>query len=135
MREEISISDNEGTTRSSGNVFADLGLPGPEERLTKAELARLIRHAIQRRGLTQSQAAEALGLDQPKVSAITRGVVSGFSTDRLIRFLSALGHDVEIMVREKPVQAGTGTVSVTSVPLEEQVEQSNTPNLAFTATT
>ena len=135
MRKEISISDNEGTMRSSGNVFADLGLPEPEERLTKAELARLIRHAIQRHGLTQSQAAEALGLDQPKVSAITRGVVSGFSTDRLIRLLNALGHDIEITVRERLVQAGTGTVSVTSVPLEEQVEQSDAPNLAFTATT
>ena len=86
----------------SGNVFADLGLPNPEERLVKAELASLISSAIEQKNLTQIEAAELLGIDQPKVSALTRGRLSGFSTARLLRFLNALGNDVEIVVKPKP---------------------------------
>lgn len=54
-------------TRGSGNVFADLGLPNPEERLAKAELALAISRAIKERGLTQREAATLMGIDQPKV--------------------------------------------------------------------
>ena len=70
----------------SGNVFADLGLPDAEERLAKAELARQILNIITKRRLTQAQAAELLGIDQPKVSALTRGKLSGFSMERLFHF-------------------------------------------------
>jgi predicted XRE-type DNA-binding protein len=76
---------------SSGNVFADLGLPNPEERLYKAELAHQICQAIAARGLTQTKAAEILGLDQPKVSSLKQGKLKGFSADRLLRFLNKLG--------------------------------------------
>jgi predicted XRE-type DNA-binding protein len=78
---------------SSGNVFADLGLPNPEEALAKAELAQKIIVLIRKRGLTQIQAAKVLGVDQPKVSALTRGQLSGFSLERLMRFLLRLGQD------------------------------------------
>lgn len=84
---------------SSGNVFADLGLPDPDESLAKAELARRICAILTERGLTQETAAAVLGVDQPKVSALLRGKLSGFSTDRLFRFLNALGQDVEIVIR------------------------------------
>ncbi len=87
---------------SSGNVFADLNLPNPEERLIKAELARRISEIINQKGLTQMEAAELLEIDQPKVSALTRGKLNGFSPTRLFRFLNALGSDVEIVVRPKP---------------------------------
>ena len=86
-------------TKSSGNVFADLGLPNPELALVKAELVRRIRDAIAERKLTQAKAAKLLGLDQPKVSALVRGQVEGYSLDRLFRFLNALGQQVEITVR------------------------------------
>jgi len=86
----------------SGNVFADLGLPNPEERLVKAQLASLISSLIEQKNLTQMQAAELLGIDQPKVSALTRGRLEGFSLQRLLRFLNALGNDVEIIVKPKP---------------------------------
>jgi predicted XRE-type DNA-binding protein len=66
---------------SSGNVFADLGLSNPEERLLKAELVRKISEIITNLNLTQVQAAEILGIDQPKVSLLIRGRLSGFSTD------------------------------------------------------
>jgi len=84
--------------RSSGNVFADLGLPNPELALAKAKLVRRIRDIIFERGLTQTVAAKLLGLDQPKVSALVRGRVDGYSLDRLFRFLNILGQHVEITV-------------------------------------
>ncbi|MEH2045709.1 helix-turn-helix domain-containing protein [Nostoc sp.] len=87
---------------SSGNVFADLGLPNSEERLVKAELARKISEAITFRKLTQVQAAELLGIDQPKISALVRGRLSGFSIDRLFQFLNDLDNDVEIVIKRKP---------------------------------
>ena len=89
-------------TVSSGNVFADLGLPDAEELLVKAELVLQISRIIEERGLTQVRAAEELGIDQPKVSALLRGHLRGFSVERLTRFLNALGQDVEIVVRPKP---------------------------------
>jgi predicted XRE-type DNA-binding protein len=86
----------------SGNVFSDLGLPNPEERLLKAKLALKISELITNRNLTQVQAAEILGIDQPKVSSLIRGRLNGFSTDRLIAYLNKLGSDVEITVKPKP---------------------------------
>jgi predicted XRE-type DNA-binding protein len=85
--------------KSSGNVFADLGLKNPEELLAKAELVQRICDIIEARKLTQVRAAKLLGIDQPKVSALMRGKLDGFSTDRLFRFLNALGSDVEIVIR------------------------------------
>ena len=89
-------------THSTGNVFADLGLPRAEEALAKAELAQKIAVIIRERQLTQAQAAEILGVDQPKISALNRGRLSGFSIERLLRFLMLLGHDVEITVKSRP---------------------------------
>ena len=88
-------------TKSSGNVFADLGLPRPEEALAKAELGQKISAIIRERRLTQAQAAQVLGVDQPKISALTRGRLSGFSIERLLRFLTLLGHNVEITVKSR----------------------------------
>jgi len=75
----------------SGNVFGDLGLPNPDLALAKAELVQRIRDIIVGRKLTQARAAEILDLDQPKVSALVRGRVEGYSIDRLFRFLNVLG--------------------------------------------
>ena len=85
----------------SGNVFADLGYPRPEEALAKAELAHKISKVIERRRLTQAEAAEILDVDQPKISALRRGKLSGFSLDRLVRFLVLLGSDVRIVVKDQ----------------------------------
>jgi predicted XRE-type DNA-binding protein len=89
-------------TRGSGNVFADLGLPDPEARLAKAELAARINTVLEQRELTQALAAEVLGIDQPSVSKLARGKLRGFSVERLIGFLRALSHDVEIRVSAAP---------------------------------
>ena len=87
--------------RSSGNVFEDLGVPESAEMLAKAELAARIAEIIAERRLTQAGAAKALGIDQPSVSDLVRGRLRGFSSDRLFRFLNALGRDVEIVIRPK----------------------------------
>jgi predicted XRE-type DNA-binding protein len=101
-----------GFTVSSGNVFADLGLPNPEEALAKAELAHKITVLIQDRGLTQVQTAKLLGIDQPKVSALIRGRLSGFSLERLIRFLLMLGQDIKITVQACPRSRSQARVHV-----------------------
>ena len=95
-----------------GNVFADLGHPRPAEALAKAELARKIGEIIERRGLTQAAAAAILEVDQPKVSALIRGRLAGFSLDRLVRFLVLLGSDVEIVVKQRRRTAGQARILV-----------------------
>lgn len=97
---------------SSGNVFADLELSNPEERLAKAELARKISQIVTERHLTQAEAASLLGIDQPKISALMRGRLGGFSFERLMRFLNLLGRDVEITVKAKPGKRRQGEVIV-----------------------
>jgi predicted XRE-type DNA-binding protein len=97
---------------SSGNVFEDLGLPDADELLLKAGLARQITLALEARGLTQAEAARVLGTQQPKVSRLVRGVLAGFSLERLIRYLNALGRDVEIVVHERPRSQGSATVTI-----------------------
>jgi predicted XRE-type DNA-binding protein len=97
--------------QSSGNVFADLALKNPEEMLAKAELVQRICDIIAERKLTQTKAASVLGIDQPKISALMRGKLDGFSIDRLFRFLNALGRDVEIAIRPAR-QAGDAEIRV-----------------------
>ena len=96
----------------SGHVFKDLGHPRPAEALAKAELARKIGTLIAKRGLTQAAAGELLKVDQPKVSALVRGRLAGFSLDRLVRFLVLLGSDVEIVVKPRTRASGRARVLV-----------------------
>ena len=84
---------------SSGNVFADLGLRNPQERLAKAQMAHRICQVIAARRLTQAEAGALVGLDQPKISALMRGALKGFSVERLCRCLNDLGQEVEITIR------------------------------------
>ena len=95
------IEVHEGTD----NIFADIGLPNPEEDLAKAELTWRITLAIRERRLTQTRAARLLKIDQPKISRLLRGQLSGFSTERLMHFLTLLGSDVEIVVCRRPANA------------------------------
>ena len=101
MKEKIEFE------RSCGNVFADLGLPDADEYLAKSDLAIQIFKLIRRRRLTQAAAGKLLGISQPKVSALLNGRLDGFSTDRLFRFLNALGCDVRITIsRPRPKARG-----------------------------
>lgn len=98
------------TEPSSGNVFADLGLASADEHLIKAGLVVKIARTLQQRHLTQAAAAQLMGIDQPKVSAMLAGQFRGYSVARLMRFLVALGHDVEIVV--KPRKRGVAELRV-----------------------
>jgi predicted XRE-type DNA-binding protein len=97
--------------RSSGNVFADLNIPDAEQYLAKSQLAVRIFKIIKARRLTQTAAAKVLGIPQPKVSALLNGRLDGFSTERLFRFLNALGCDVTISV-SRPKPRANGHVQV-----------------------
>lgn len=97
---------------SSGNVFADLGFKNPEEMMAKANLAILISETIKKRKLTQQRAAEVMGIDQPKVSAILRGRLSGFTIERLIRLLMTLGKDIIIDTKPQTKRKTPPTIQV-----------------------
>jgi predicted XRE-type DNA-binding protein len=96
--------------RSSGNIFADLGLPHPEQELLKSRLTLQIYRLIKARGLKQAEAGKILGIKQPHVSALMRNRAGTFSVERLMEFLTALGQDVEIIVR--PTRKQHGEMSV-----------------------
>lgn len=96
---------------SSGNVFADVGVAEPDQYLVKAKLAAKILQVVQERGLTQQAAARLLRINQPKVSALLNGRLDGFSSDRLFRFLTALGCDVRITV-SRPHSKAHGKLQV-----------------------
>lgn len=111
MVKEGNVSKRRGTImskkdvmfeKSSGNVFADLGIEMPDEMLAKARIAHLIVQIISKSHMTQKEAAKALGLTQPKVSHIMNGRLEGFSLERLIMAMTALDRDVEIRIRKKP---------------------------------
>jgi len=94
----------------SGNVFADLGLPNAEQELTKANLTLQIARIIRERGLTQTEAAKVLGIQQPHVSSLMRNRAGNFSVGGVIDFLTALGQDVEITVT--PTKKEQGVTSI-----------------------
>jgi len=94
----------------SGNVFADLGFANPEQELIKAYLTFEIYKVVKARKLTQARAAELLGIKQPHVSLLMRNRSGSFSVERLMEFLTDLGHDIEIRV--KPTRKPQGQVSV-----------------------
>jgi predicted XRE-type DNA-binding protein len=93
---------NKDFTRSSGNVFADLGFEQPEEMQAKAQIAYLITRIINHRHLSQKEAAAELGLTQPKVSNIMAGRLDGFSLEKLMMLMLKLDRDVEIVIKKKP---------------------------------
>lgn len=106
-------SDESDASAGSGNVYEDLGFADASEMLVKAQLAHQISAAIKRRRLTQQDAAEIIGMPQPKLSALLRGQFRGISQAKMIGCLNRLGHDVDIVVRKR----GRRTVGQTQVVL------------------
>jgi len=98
----MSDHDELKMTRSSGNVFQDLDYHNADEHLLKAKFAMIINRIIKDRNLTQVSAAKLLGIDQPKISRLSRGLLSGFSIDKLIVFLILLNQDIEVNVKPHP---------------------------------
>ncbi len=105
-------AEDETVWEGSGNVFADLGLPDAEELLLKAKLVSNIAQLIEEKGLTQAKAAKRTGLDQPKISRLLSGHLSGFSVDRLLVILNRLGHSVEVRISPKERRPDKAQTSV-----------------------
>ena len=99
---EQTNSPDVSIVRGTANFFADLGYADADERQTKLRLAHAINSVIARQRLTQAAAAEKLGVNQPKVSALANYRLDGFSVERLMTFLTALDQDVEIVIKKKP---------------------------------
>jgi predicted XRE-type DNA-binding protein len=99
-------------TRGTGNVFADLGFPDAAERQAKLRLAYGLNQELEVRKLSQADAAKVLGLTQPKVSALRHYKLAGFSVERLMNLLTAMDHDVEIVIRRKPRSRKAARISV-----------------------
>lgn len=97
---------------NAGNIFADLGLPNPEERLAKAKLAMQINILIKEKEMNQKEAAELLGTDQAKISALHKGKLAGFSLERLFRFLLILDQTVSIKIASKTKGKNTPSINV-----------------------
>jgi predicted XRE-type DNA-binding protein len=102
----------ENVTRGAGNVFADLGFSDAAERHAKLRLVYALNQVLEDRKLSQADAAKALGVTQPKVSALRHYKLAGFSVERLMNLLTALDHDVEIVIRQKPRSRKSGRISV-----------------------
>ena len=103
----------ETIVRGSTNVFADLGFADAEERQTKLRLALALNSILDERRLSQADASARLGINQPKVSALRNYKLDGFSVERLMRLLTALDRDIEIIIRKKRSR-GTARISVTA---------------------
>ena len=101
--------------KSSGNVYADLGLADAQEMLIKAKLASKIGEIIQRQNLTQQQAAQLLAMPQPKVSLLLRGQFRGISEAKMLECLARLGRDIDIVVKPARPRAPSGTVGRVNV--------------------
>ena len=113
--------NSESIVRSSGNVFADLGLREAGEKQTKVRLAVAIQQIIQTRRLSQTAAARLLDINQPKISALVNYHLDGFSVERLLHFLNALDRDVEIVIRKKPRSRKAARIVVTEAQLSSAV--------------
>jgi predicted XRE-type DNA-binding protein len=109
---EPAVDDDTSITYGTGNVFADLGYSDAEARQAKLRLAYTINGVFTRLRITQATAAERLGLSQPSVSALANYKLDGFSVERLMLFLTALGQDVEIVIRRKSRSRAAGRISV-----------------------
>ena len=105
-------AESAAITRGSTNVFEDLGYPDAAERQAKLRLAYALNKVLEKRELSQGDAAKVLGVTQPKVSALTRYKLAGFSVERLMNLLTALDRDVEIVIRQEPRSREAGRISV-----------------------
>lgn len=109
----MNSTDND-ITSGTGNVFEDLGFQDAAERQTKTRLAFAVNELLKARKIKQREIAELLGIPQPKVSALKNYRLDQFSVERLMEFLTALNHDVEIMIRPR-YTSGVGHIAVLAV--------------------
>lgn len=110
------MSDKIQVEHSSGNVFADLDIPNPDEYMVKATIALTIAETIRKRKLTQTKAGKILGLDQPSVSKLVRGQLDKFTIDRLLGYMRKLDYDVSISFKPKSQEEAIYQVNDLLIP-------------------
>lgn len=128
LKKKIAVNKHDSIDFELGtdNIFADLGLPNPEEELAKAKLATEIYYVIKRKKLTQVKAADLLGVDQAKVSALMTGKLSGFSIERLFKFLNDLGQDITIKIKPSPHTRKKGNTTIgIYTPLRSKIDSTS----------
>lgn len=106
------VGRRDRVTRGTSNVFADLGYPDAAERQAKLRLAYTLNQLLDERKLTQAEAADVLGVTQPKISALRHYKLAGFSVERLMTLLTALDQDIEIVIRRKPRSRRAARISI-----------------------
>lgn len=111
-RKQKNKTDEIEYTIGSGNVYSDFGFPNPEEARAKAELAMAITAIIKENNWNQQEAAEIIGIDQPKVSKIIRGLLSEFTIERLMKFLNNLNYDIELTLKRHTAQTTLPAIHV-----------------------
>jgi predicted XRE-type DNA-binding protein len=99
----------------SGNVFADLGLPNPEQRLLKANIVSELHRLVKQRGLTQVKAAKLIGIHQPDLSLLLRGDFDDYSVERLMKMLTVFEQDIEIVMKPNRKAGKPGRITFKSV--------------------
>ena len=109
------VEQRERVSRGSGNLFADLGFPDADDRQAKLRLAYALNQVLDERELSQADAAIMLGITQPKVSALHHYKLAGFSVERLMNLLTAVGRDVEIVIKQKPRSRRSARITVVAV--------------------
>jgi len=115
MTESRSAQSTEPVTRGTGNVFADLGFTDAAERQAKLRLAHAVNRVIEGRKLSKVDAAKALGITQPRISALHNYRLAGFSLERLMNMLTALDQDIEIVIRPTPRSRSAAGITVVAV--------------------
>lgn len=110
----VNTIDDTNFYQGSGNVFVDLGLRNAGELHTKARLAMTLNDILSKLRLSQAAAAKRLGIGQPKISALMNYKLEGFSVERLMKFLTALNCDVEIIIKKKPRSPRRGKITVSA---------------------
>ncbi len=113
MKKGKDVAHSEKWIKSSDNVFADLGVPNPELALLKADISIAIEQAIERKGISQREAGELMGIPAVKVSNIVCGRLKGYTLDRLFTYLNRLDVDVQVKMKAKP--KGRAVAEITGV--------------------
>lgn len=128
-----SAERRERITRGTRNVFADLGFPDAAERQAKLRLAYALNQVLDRRKVSQADAAKVLGVTQPKVSALRHYKLAGFSVERLMNLLTALDQDVEIVIRQKPRSRRSAKISVVAEQVAPKPKAAPRQRRSFTS--
>jgi len=115
MKAKSRVPAVEAVEMGSGNVFADLGLPDPDDRRLRVQLAIRLNDLLEVEGMTQAAAAKRLGISQPHVSELKNYKLGRFSSERLLHFITLMDRDVDIFIRPRAATPPAGVAGAVTV--------------------